>query len=97
MLWSGAFATPQTAFREAEMKKNARKADIRVWLTAPIAILVGIATGAGACNSGHRRDAPTFVPQARLFLRTAQPDLDFRATIGCGDDDSHLLIPLRKA
>lgn len=46
------------------MNKNARNADVWLWLTVPTAILLAIAAGCGVFIDGLYRDAPSLVAQA---------------------------------
>jgi hypothetical protein len=46
------------------MNKNARSANVWLWLTVPIAILLAIAAGGGVFISGLYRDSPNLVAQA---------------------------------
>lgn len=46
------------------MNENARNADVWLWLTAPIGILLAVATGSGVFISGLYRDTPNLVAQA---------------------------------
>jgi hypothetical protein len=46
------------------MNKNARNADVWLWLTVPITILLAIAAGCGVFISGLYRDTPSLVAQA---------------------------------
>lgn len=46
------------------MNKNARNADVWLWLTVPIAVLLAIATMSGVFISGLYRDTPNLVAQA---------------------------------
>ncbi len=46
------------------MNKNARNADVWLWLTVPIAVLLAIATVSGVFISGLYRDTPNLVVQA---------------------------------
>lgn len=46
------------------MNKMARNTDIWLWLTAPIAILLAVASGSGVFFSGLYRDTPNLVAQA---------------------------------
>lgn len=46
------------------MNKNARNADVWLWLTVPIAILLAIAAGSGIFISRLYRDTPKLVAQA---------------------------------
>lgn len=46
------------------MNKNARNADIWLWLTVPISILLAIAAGCGVFISDVYRDTPSLVAQA---------------------------------
>lgn len=46
------------------MNKNARNADVWLWLTVPIAVLLAIATVSGVFISGLYRDTPNLVAQA---------------------------------
>ncbi|MBE9048354.1 hypothetical protein IQ255_28870 [Pleurocapsales cyanobacterium LEGE 10410] len=46
------------------MNKNARDADVWLWLTVPMAVLLAIATVSGVFISGLYRDTPNLVAQA---------------------------------
>ncbi|MDH7475836.1 MAG: hypothetical protein QHJ74_17895, partial [Anaerolineae bacterium] len=46
------------------MNKNARSANVWLWLSVPIAALLAIATGGGVFISGLYRDTPHLVAQA---------------------------------
>jgi len=61
------------------MNKNARSANVWLWLTVPIAILLAIAAGGGLFISGLYRDTPNLVAQAigqdAVTLMVALPTL----------------------
>ena len=46
------------------MNKNARNADVWLWLTVPISILLALAAGCGVFITGLYRDTPSLVAQA---------------------------------
>lgn len=49
---------------EEEMTRNTPGADIWLWLTLPIAVLLALAAGVGLFSAGLYRDAPGLVAQA---------------------------------
>ena len=73
------------------MNKKTRNADVWLWLTVPITILLAIAAGCGVFISGLYRDNPSLVAQAMgqdaITLMIAIP-----ALIIHGQNDS--IVPL---
>jgi hypothetical protein len=82
--------------KEQEMNKHARNANVWLWLTGPIAILLAIAAGSGVFIGGLYRDSPHLVTQARgqdaLTLVVALPVLVISAFLtGRGSQRARLI------
>jgi len=78
------------------MNKHARNANVWLWLTGPIAILLAIAAGSGVFIGGLYRDSPHLVTQARgqdaLTLVVALPVLVISAFLtGRGSQRARLI------
>lgn len=67
------------------MNKNAQSAVAWLWLSAPIAVLLAVASGSGLFISGLYRDAPNLVAQATgqdaITLVVALPTLAISALL----------------
>ena len=78
------------------MDKNARSADVWLWLTGPIAILLAIAAGCGVLISGLYRDNPNLVAQAIgqdvVTLVVVLPTLTIGAFLASGGSQRARLV-----